>query len=217
MFLLLLFFSFGLGCLILGGEILFRRAARSVAPGISPMVIGLTVVAFGTSSPELAVSLKAQALRSPHVARANEVGSRILTLLLALGLSRAVWSLGMPLEPNTPRADVPVRTAQFVARLPIFPIVEVLDRWEGGLFPFCYSAYTACLVLRGGNHVRLPSCRGAIVGSVFPVLDVFLVISSSSSRRCSRRVWYLREPRRRICVHDLQIPERSVWEAKVLA
>ncbi|MFN3335716.1 MAG: sodium:calcium antiporter, partial [Caldilinea sp.] len=76
----------GLIVLVLGAEILVRGASRlAAALGISPLVVGLTVVAFGTSSPELAVSLQSALSGQPDLAVGNVVGSNILNVLLILG------------------------------------------------------------------------------------------------------------------------------------
>ena len=78
----------GFVLLVVGAEVLVRGAATVAAIfGISPLVIGLTVVAFGTSAPELAVSIQAGLAGSPDIAMANVVGSNIFNILFTLGLS----------------------------------------------------------------------------------------------------------------------------------
>jgi cation:H+ antiporter len=75
----------------LGGEVLVRSAGRLArAWGMSPLVVGLTVVAFGTSSPELAATLVASFRGSPEVALGTVVGSNIANLGLILGLTALV-------------------------------------------------------------------------------------------------------------------------------
>jgi cation:H+ antiporter len=92
----LLLFVLG-GALLAGGaEMLVRGASRlAVAGGISPLVVGLTVVAFGTSAPELAVTLGAAYTGEADVAVGNVVGSNIANVLLILGLSAAVAPLAV--------------------------------------------------------------------------------------------------------------------------
>ena len=88
------FFLAGLICLIVGAELLVRGASRLAAGlGISPLVIGLTVVAFGTSSPELAVSIKAALSGQSGIAVGNAVGSNIFNILFILGLSALIVPL----------------------------------------------------------------------------------------------------------------------------
>jgi len=82
----------GLLLLIAGGELLVRGASKlAISTGISPLVVGLTVVAFGTSSPELAVSVQAVAGGEVDLALGNVVGSNILNILFILDLRGNEW------------------------------------------------------------------------------------------------------------------------------
>ncbi|MEX0778480.1 MAG: calcium/sodium antiporter [Balneolales bacterium] len=102
-----LFFLAGLTFLIAGAEALVRGASRMAAVlGISPLVIGLTVVAFGTSSPELAVSIKSALSGEPNLAVGNVVGSNIFNVLFILGLSALITPLVV--SKQLVRSDVPV-------------------------------------------------------------------------------------------------------------
>lgn len=83
---LVLIFS-GLGLLVLAGDALVRGAVNlALRLGITPLVVGLTVVAFGTSAPELLVSVRAVLTDAPGIALGNVVGSNIANILLVLGL-----------------------------------------------------------------------------------------------------------------------------------
>jgi cation:H+ antiporter len=90
-------FAFLLGgmlLLILGAELLVKGASRLASNfGISPLVIGLTVVAYGTSAPELAVSVMAGIHGDPGIAVGNVVGSNIANVLLILGVSALIGPL----------------------------------------------------------------------------------------------------------------------------
>ena len=92
-----LLFSLGLAMLFFGGEALVRGAS-SVARHfhLSPMVIGLTIVGFGTSAPELLVSLQAAWEGKPEIAIGNVVGSNIANILLILGVSAVIAPLVIP-------------------------------------------------------------------------------------------------------------------------
>jgi cation:H+ antiporter len=97
----------GLTILVIGAEVLVRGASRlAAALGISPLVIGLTIVAFGTSSPELAVSLQSALNGQPDLAVGNVVGSNILNVLLILGLSALITPLIVAQQ--LVRLDVPI-------------------------------------------------------------------------------------------------------------
>jgi cation:H+ antiporter len=84
----------GIAGLAYGGDLLVDNASRLARGfGISPLVIGLTVVAFGTSAPELAASLAAALRGSPEIALANVIGSNIANVGLILGASALMWPL----------------------------------------------------------------------------------------------------------------------------
>lgn len=81
----------GLGLLVIGGNLLVKGAVNlSLKLGISPMVVGLTVVAFGTSAPELLVSVSAALKGSTDIAMGNVVGSNIANVLVILGATAVV-------------------------------------------------------------------------------------------------------------------------------
>ncbi|WP_338244048.1 calcium/sodium antiporter [Aurantiacibacter hainanensis] len=87
----------GLILLIAGGELLVRGAVRIAEHlGLSPMLIGLTIVGMGTSMPELAASVQAALAGSPGIALGNIVGSNIANLLLILGLAVALSPFAVP-------------------------------------------------------------------------------------------------------------------------
>lgn len=112
----------GLVFLVGGAEALVKSASRLAATvGISPLVIGLTVVAFGTSAPELAVSLQASFSNQADVALGNVVGSNICNVLLILGISAII---------------APLAVAQQIVRLDVPTMIGVsgllvLFSWDG--------------------------------------------------------------------------------------
>ncbi len=90
----MLWFVFGLVALVLGAELLVRGASKlALSMGISPLVVGLTVVAFGTSAPELAVSVQSAWSGQVGIALGNVVGSNIFNVLFILGLSALIVPL----------------------------------------------------------------------------------------------------------------------------
>src|SRR3970282_1454520 len=92
--LVLVLFFVGRLLLVVGAEALVRGASRLAATlGISPLVIGLTVVAFGTSAPELTVSVASALGGNPDVAVGNVVGSNIFNVLVILGLAALIVPL----------------------------------------------------------------------------------------------------------------------------
>lgn len=104
---ILLMLAAGLILLVAGGELLVRGASSIAAVfGISPLVIGLTVVAFETSSPEMAVSIQAGLAGDPDIAVGNVVGSNIFHVLFILGICARI----LPLLVSLPlvRREVPI-------------------------------------------------------------------------------------------------------------
>lgn len=112
---------------------------------IPQLVIGLTVVAFGTSAPELAVSLTSSFGDSEALAIGNVIGSNITNILLILGLSAIFTAL--PADKNLRKIDLPVLL--FVSALFILFAFTggVIERWEGIVMAVLLIAYTVFLIL----------------------------------------------------------------------
>jgi cation:H+ antiporter len=134
----------GLVVLVAGAELLVRGASRlATALGISPLIVGLTVVAFGTSSPELAVSLQSAFNGQPDLAIGNVVGSNILNVLLILGLSALIVPLVVAQQ--LVRLDVPIMIG---ASLLVWGLAldSGIERWEGLLLVVLMVGYVVFLV-----------------------------------------------------------------------
>jgi cation:H+ antiporter len=108
------------------------------------MVIGLTIVAAGTSLPEVAASVTAALRGQRDIAVGNVVGSNTFNILGVLGVS-AWWRRALPVPPSMLSFDLPVMAAVAVACLPIFLSGNLIARWEGALFFAYYIAYTATM------------------------------------------------------------------------
>ena len=167
----------GLGLLTLGSRWLVDGAtalARSL--GLSELVIGLTVIAAGTSLPEVATSVLASLRRQRDLAVGNVVGSNLFNILWVLGLAAAVSERGVAVAPSAWRFDIPVMVAAAIACLPIFFTGYVIARWEGGLFFGYYLAYTVFLVLTATQSPGLRAFQTAIGGFVLPLTVVTLAV-----------------------------------------
>ena len=126
----LLLFVAGLVFLVVGAELLVRGASRLASVlGISPIVIGLTVVAFGTSAPELAVSIKSSWADQAGIAVGNVVGSNIFNVLFILGITALIVPLTV--SQRLVRLDVPLMIGLSVLVL-LFALDGRLSRFEGG-------------------------------------------------------------------------------------
>lgn len=137
----------GLIVLVLGGESLVQGAsklARSL--GVSALIVGLTIVAFGTSAPELAVSIRAGLASEDMLAIGNVVGSNIANVLLVLGLAALARPLQISL--NVVRIDAPVMVVSAVAFAVsafVFEAVPIALGWVfvAGLFVYVFITYRA--------------------------------------------------------------------------
>jgi len=145
--------------------------------GVSDMIIGLTVVAAGTSLPELATSVLASLRGQRDIAVGNVVGSNIFNVLVVMGLTSLVAPGGVPVPESALTFDLPVMVAVAVACLPIFFTGHRIERWEGGLFFGYYLVYLLFLVMTALEHQRLPMLTQAMVGFAIPLTLVTLAIS----------------------------------------
>lgn len=130
---------FGLGILVVGGELTLRGAiglARLL--GVSAAMIGLTVVAFGTSAPELVVSLQATLDGAPDIAIGNVIGSNIANILLVLGVGALIAPLIC--DPGSVRRDGTAMMASMVL-LAGLGLTGVINAWQGALMLVALVAY----------------------------------------------------------------------------
>ena len=173
----LAFIAAGLVLLVLGSRWLVNGAvAFAQALGVSELIIGLTIVAAGTSLPEVATSILAAFRGERDIAVGNVVGSNIFNLLAVLGLSSLVAPGGLPAPAALLRFDLPVMVAVALACLPIFASGALIARWEGALFLFYYAAYTAYLVLAAQQHDALPAFSAVMEAFVLPLTAVTLAV-----------------------------------------
>ena len=137
----------GLGLLVLGSRWLVDGATGIAgALGVSDLIIGLTLVAAGTSMPELATSVVATLRGQRDLAIGNVVGSNVFNLFGILGVATLVTPDGLAVPAAILAFDVWVMLAVAVVCLPIFVSGLGIARWEGAVLLFGYLAYTATLV-----------------------------------------------------------------------
>ena len=170
-------FGAGLVTLVAGAELLVRGASGLArAFGIPPLLIGLTVVAFGTSTPEMVVSVVAALDGRPSLAVGNVVGSNIFNILGILGLTGLLAGGRLPIDPAIGAFDLPVMAAVALACLPLFASGHRINRWEGGLFFGYYVAYTTYLVLASTAHDALPQMSLVMLEFVLPLTMATLAV-----------------------------------------
>lgn len=167
----------GLGLLILGSGWLVDSAATVARMfGVSELIIGLTLVAFGTSLPELATSLLAGMRGETDLAVGNAVGSNIFNLLLVLGITAFLAPGSIKVAPSALSFDLPVMIAVAAASLPVFFSGYRVARWEGLLFIGYYIAYCAYLYLDAAGHDMLPLFNRTMLWFVVPLTLVTLLV-----------------------------------------
>lgn len=167
----------GLVLLVIGSRWLVNGAiAIAQAIGVSELIIGLTIVAAGTSLPEVATSVIASMRGERDIAVGNVVGSNIFNILAVLGLSGIFAPNGVAVSAAALRFDIPVMIAVAVACLPIFFTGNVISRWEGLLFLGYYVAYTTYLVLNSTQHAGLPIFSLVFTAFVIPITLITLIV-----------------------------------------
>lgn len=163
----------GLGLLIVGSNWLVESAIATARwLGLSELIIGLTIVAAGTSMPEVATSIAAALKGERDIAVGNVVGSNIFNLLGVLGLTAAVAPAGVPVSQQVLGFDLPVMLGVAIASLPIFFTGNTIARWEGWFFLGFYVAYTVYLIMDASQHQSLSAYSSIMLWFVAPLLLV---------------------------------------------
>jgi cation:H+ antiporter len=180
----LAYIAAGLGLLVLGAR-WFVESSMAIARmmGVSELVIGLTIVAAGTSMPEVATSIIATIRGERDIAVGNVVGSNIYNILAVLGFAALLSPGGVAVAPAALDFDIPVMLAVAGACLPIFFTGHLIARWEGWLFFGYYLAYTLFLVLASQQHDALPAFSWAMEVFVVPLTAITLIILGVRARK----------------------------------
>jgi len=174
----LIFCVFGAGWLLDSAVILAR------AFGVSELVIGITIVAAGTSLPEVATSVVATIRGQRDIAVGNVVGSNIFNILGIIGVAGLIAPNEIVVAPSVLRFDLPVAIAACVACLPVFFTGHKISRWEGGVFLGYYIAYTSYLILAAKDHDFLPMFSMIMIWFVIPLtlLTAAIIIYRTSRK-----------------------------------
>lgn len=179
----------GLVFLVLGSNWLVESATTIAKKlGVSDLIIGLTIVAAGTSLPEVATSIIASMRGERDIAVGNVVGSNIFNILCVLGLSALVAPKGLPVSQAALNFDIPVMLSVAIACLPIFFTGNLIARWEGAVFLGYYIAYTAYLILASTHDEALHTFRMAMIWFVIPLTVLTLFVVTLRAIRMQRKV-----------------------------
>ena len=178
----------GLAALVFGSEWLVEASVRFArAMGVSDLVIGLTIVAAGTSMPEVATSIAAAIKGERDIAVGNVVGSNTFNILGCLGLSGLVsGSAGLAVAPSVLTFDIWVLLGVALVCLPIFLTGREIARWEGLVFLVYYAAYVLYLVLAAQRNAALGAFSTAMTSVVMPLTVVTLIVVLLRKQRAPR-------------------------------
>ncbi len=167
----------GLVLLVLGSSWLVKSAVTIAQHcGVSDLVIGLTIVAAGTSLPEAATSVVASLRGERDIAVGNIVGSNLFNLLCVLGAAAVVTKGGIPVPESVLVFDFPVMLTVALACLPVFFTGNVITRWEGALFFGYYIIYTVFLILLSTGSTVATEFRMAVLWFVLPLTAVAILM-----------------------------------------
>ena len=151
----------GFVVLVVGGELLVRGGSGlGRAFGLSPLLVGLTVVAFAIG----------------NVVGSNVVGSNVFNIGGVMGLTAVVSPGGVPVEAPAVRFDLPVMLAVAVVLVPVVFTGFTIARWEAAVFLGYYAAYVGYLLLAAGDHEALPAFSAVMLFFVVPLTVLTLVV-----------------------------------------
>ena len=169
--------AIGLVMLVAGANWLVESAViMARAFGVSELVIGLTILAAGTSLPEVATSVLAALRGERDIAVGNVVGSNLFNIMAVLGLSSLVAPEGIHVREAVQQFDFPIMIAVSLACLPIFFTGKLIARWEGALFLAYYLVYVGWLVLVATGSALTETYADAMLFFVLPLTAITLLV-----------------------------------------
>jgi cation:H+ antiporter len=170
--------AIGLALLILGARwFLYAAVEMARTLGVSELVIGLTIVAAGTSLPEVATSIVAAIRGERDIAVGNVVGSNIFNILGVLGCSAIASRSGVAVSSTALQVDIPIMIGVALACLPIFATGNVISRWNGAVFLGYYLAYTLAIILAALQNQAGPTFNQVMLWFVIPLTAIGIVTS----------------------------------------
>lgn len=150
--------------------------------GVSELVIGLTIIAIGTSLPELVISILASHRGKRDLAVGNVVGSNVLNVLAVIGLSATVAPSPVVVDPQSLRFDMPLMLAVSVLCYPVFLTGKKVSRTEGVAMLLLYAAYLAWLVYCSAVRQEPPG-YGSLAGFLAPLAVAMVLLLASRKTR----------------------------------
>lgn len=179
----------GLTIMVFGSRWLVEGASAAARTlGLSELIIGITIIAIGTSLPEVATSVLAALKGEREIAVGNIVGSNVFNTLGVLGLgSLAATGLGIEIHQNVLHFDFPIMLAITVACVPIFFSRYQISRSEGAMFIGYYAAYLLHIFLKATNHAATSTFELVMLWGVIPLTVLTLVFVTWRNYGSSRQ------------------------------
>ena len=178
----------GLVLLVLGSRWLVDSAVSFAQYlGVSELVIGLTIIAAGTSLPEVVTSVIAAIRGERDIAVGNVVGSNIFNIMGVLGFTSIIAPTGIEVSTAVIGFDIPVMIAVALSCLPIFFTGGVISRQEGALLLGYYLAYTLYLILAASHHDALPVISSVMLYFILPLTFITLTIVALRELRSRKK------------------------------
>lgn len=168
----------GLVLLVLGARWLVQSAIEiATAWGVNEAVIGLTIVAAGTSLPEVVTSVVATMRGERDIAVGNVVGSNVFNILCVLGISGVISPMPLLAGAELGNIDIPVMFGVALLCVPLFFTGAILNRIEGFLFLLLYVGYVWFLVASALALGYLATLQAAMVYGLIPIVVLYVLIS----------------------------------------
>jgi cation:H+ antiporter len=160
----------GIACLWFGaGWLVLGASELATSFGVSKLVVGLTVVAIGSSAPEIVTALMAARRGHPELAVGSVIGSNIFNLLL-VGGATVLFFPGIGIPEEAFQFDIPIMLVSSIACLPIFAAGHRIDRWEGILFLACFVAFNVLLYVKPVSDSSFPTWGQLVWPFVAPLI-----------------------------------------------
>lgn len=182
-----LFVIGGLALLVLGARWLVQSAVEiATLFGVNEAVIGLTIVAAGTSLPEVVTSVVATVRGERDIAVGNVVGSNVFNILCVLGISGLVSPTPLLAGDQMAQLDIPVMLGVAILCAPLFFAGATLTRWDGVLFLTLYIAYVWYLIAVALAQPYLSTLQSGIIYGLGPLVVAYVVFTLWQSQRPRR-------------------------------
>ncbi len=180
--------ALGVGGLAIAARFVVQGAEEiATSLGIPELIVGLTIVAIGTSAPEIVTTVIAALSGQRDLAVGNAVGSNIFNILLVLGAGSTFATSGIAIGADAIELDLPIMLAAAFACLPMVVFDNKLDRWEGAVFVVFYVAYVVFLVLDATGHRAKDPFALVMIAFVAPLVVLTIATITLRQRRHRRQ------------------------------